>query len=158
MRRVIFAALVALLATGCRTVPTITPGNAEAVTETQAAVASGTATVAAGASQAAEEAQYLVVAARGTGDAVLVAQAERHAETTGRLEADAKRLAGDADAARKEIVSLLAAKGVAEAAYQEERAGRVKAEGQRNTARAMLAGIIAIAASLAFLKFKRLIF
>lgn len=112
--------IIAICLAGCHSTPVVIPDNTPAIIETQTAVAADAATVVAEAGQTAEEAREIVEVARETGNVALVKKAEKHVETTEKLELNAKKLQIDVDLARKETVTLLGTKAIAEAAYQAE--------------------------------------
>lgn len=153
--------LILALLISCQTGPDIAPDNSGAVVDTQADIAAGAATVAAGAgtleTQAADLADTLgTIAQVNPSIAPVAAQAADHAEAAKIHAAETRKLAGAVEKGRLEIVALMSRSAQLEGLYLEEYTGRVKAEGERNTARAILAGLAAIAGVLAFLKLKGL--
>lgn len=158
----ILLVILALLIS-CQTGPDVAPDNSGAIVDTQATIAAVAASVTAGA----DTLEAVAVGIAGTlgtmalGNHALVpvaAQASAHAEAAKDHARAARKLEGDVAKARLAVVETVARAARIEGLYQEERIGRVKAVGERNTAWAVLGGLAAIAGVLAFLKLKGLFF
>lgn len=156
----ILLVILALLIS-CQTGPDVAPDNSGAVVDTQATIAAGAASVTAGA----DTLEAVAVGIAGTlgtmalGNHALVpvaAQASAHAEAAKDHARAARKLEVDVVKARLEVVATIARAARIEGLYHEEKTGRIKAVGQRNTAWAVLGGLAAIAGVLAFLKIKGL--
>lgn len=134
----ILLATIAFLAS-CSSAPDIAPDNSGAVVDTQATIAAGAASVAAGAASletgAAGIAGALGAMAQGNPSLVPVAGAAAlHAKAAKDHAREARKLEGDVTKARIEVVAGLARAARIDGLYHESETGRVKAEGQRNTA------------------------
>lgn len=158
----ILLVILALLIS-CQTGPDVAPDNSGAVVDTQATIAAGAASVTAGA----DTLEAVAVGIAGTlgtmalGNHALVpvaAQASAHAEAAKDHARAARKLEDDVAKARLEVVATIARAARIEGLYHEERIGRVKAEGQRNTAWVALVAIAAIGAAIVFIKLKGLFF
>jgi len=158
----ILLVILALLIS-CQTGPDVAPDNSGAVVDTQATIAAGAASVTAGA----DTLEAVAVGIAGTlgmmalGNHALVpvaAQASAHAEAAKNHARAARKLEEDVAKARLEVVATIARAARIEGLYHEERIGRVKAEGQRNTARAILAGLGALITIAVILKIKGIFF
>lgn len=134
-----------------------------AIIDTQSDVAQGAATVEAGAEGVASGAASLAATLGGMAQenpslAPVAAQAAVHAAATAAHAAEARELRKSVDSARVEVVATVKKAAIIEGQRVEEREGRLKAEGQRNTAWMALAGIAAVLGVLAFWKVKRIFF
>ena len=134
-----------------------------AVIDTQSDVAQGAATVEAGAAGVASGAAGLAATLGGMAQenpalAPVAEQAAFHAVQSATHAVEARELRKAVDAARAEVVALIKKAALIEGQRVEEREGRLKAEGQRNTAWMALAGIAAVAGIFIFLKVKRILF
>ena len=147
MKRILlFAFLFVCLFASCKTAPSVAPDNSGAITDTQADVAAGAATVAAGAEtlegQAGSIAETLGNLAENDPALVsLAAQAASHATAAKKHAAEARKLEADVTKARLEVVALMSRAAQVDGLYQEEKTGRVKTEGQRNAAWAVIGGL-----------------
>lgn len=158
----ILLVILALLIS-CQTGPDVAPDNSGAVVDTQATIAAGAASVTAGA----DTLEAVAVGIAGTlgtmalGNHALVpvaSQASAHAEAAKDHARAARKLEEDVAKARLEVVATIARAARIEGLYQEERIGRIKAVGQRNTALVALGAIAAIGSVIVFLKLKGLFF
>lgn len=141
--------ILAFLFSSCSSFPDVAPDNSGAVVDTQATIAAGAASLSAGASNLDAEAAG-IAGALGTmaqANPALVpvaARAGSHAEATKAYAVEARKHEADVMKARLEVVAVVARAARAEGLYQEERVGRVKAEGDRNKLLIILFGSIVL--------------
>ena len=162
VRVLAFCALVLVLALcSCQSCPGVI--DTGAVIDTQSSVAQGAATVEAGAAGVASGAESLAATLGGLAQenpalAPVAEQAAFRAVQSATHATEARELRKAVDAARAEVVALIKKAALIEGQRVEEREGRLKAEGQRNTAWMALAGIAAVAGIFIFLKVKKILF
>lgn len=142
----ILPVILALLIS-CQSGPDVAPDNSGAVVDTQATIAAGAASVTAGAgaleTKAVDLADTLGTLAQVNPSlAPIAAQAASHAAAAKDHARAARKLEEDVAKARLEVVAGLARTARIEGLYQEERIGRVKAVGQRNTAWVALGALV----------------
>ena len=147
MKRIGILLIIITLLVSCQTGPDVAPDNSGAVVDTQATIAAGAASVAAGAASLETGAAGIAgtlgaLAQRNPALVPVAGAADLHAKAAKDHARDARKLEGDVARARLEVVAGLARAARIEGLYHEERTGRVKAEGQRNTARAILGGVV----------------
>lgn len=153
----VFCALVFIL-TGCCT-PGVIPDNSGDIVETQTDVATGAETVATGAESIEAGAMTLAGTLAGLAQsdpslAPVAAQAASHSEATKIHAAEARKLQASVEKARIEVVNLMKRSAQIEGLYQEEQLTRIKAEGERNLAIAIIGGIILAGAVYLYLKIR----
>lgn len=157
MKRVGILLVLGFLIVSCRTVPDVIQDNSGAVIDTQATIAAGAASVTAGAANletgAAGIAVTLVAMAEDNPTLTsIAARAADHAEATKAHARETRKLEGDVAKARIEVIAVVSRAARMEGLYHEEHEGRVKAEGQRNTARVALGGLIVILIMIVVIK------
>lgn len=142
----ILLVILALLIS-CQTGPDVAPDNSGAVVDTQATIAAGAASVTAGAgaleTQAVDLADTLgTIAQVNPSLAPIAAQAASHAAAAKDHAWEARKLEGSVVKARLEVVAHMSRSAQLEGLYHEEHTGRVKAEGERNTAWVALGALV----------------
>ena len=158
MKNLFFVVLFAVLLSSCRSVPDVMPDNSGAITDTQAEASEGAATVAAGAGTVQEQATEIASILSGIeGDdpALVLAKekAKTHEEYTKKHARESLALQETIKRARLEVVKFMGRSALMEGLYNEEKTGRIKAEGR---AMFLLACLVSLLVGMVLYTVKRL--